>query len=525
MKKIKIIFIGLCIAILTGSSFISCKDQLDINDNPNYPTDGTLATLLPSACATTIAQFGLNGTLLGTMWLQHTTQGNSTNQYNTTVNYTFTTASYNAIWNNAYANTLPDLKLVLERAEKEQAWNYWVIAKILTVYNYHMLADLYEDIPFTEALQAATYKQPKYDNGKTVVYPALLTMLDEAIAKESDATASSNPTLTKQDLFMNGKISKWVAFAKSLKLKIMMRDFTTYKTQISTLLASGGLLEENCAMTTFEDATNKGNPLYEYNIRQLNTTENIRACHTLCEYLLNYNDPRIESIYELTSVANAKIATGQTLSYAEKYEGLPCGTKPETSGVNGVPLTNSSRYKQSYSDPVYLLNDAEAEFLISEAYARLGSTAEAKTYYEKGVTKSFDRWKTSTNMAASFIADGGAYAFDASSQESMIKSIMTQKWISYAKANALDGVFDRNRTGYPTIDPVSVVRVSDSDRSKGLTSGYVLGTLVAPGATTLQPSEFPRRLLVPDASSQYNENAPATKALGEPMWWQIASGK
>ncbi|HPR86117.1 MAG TPA: SusD/RagB family nutrient-binding outer membrane lipoprotein, partial [Prolixibacteraceae bacterium] len=326
-------------------------------------------------------------------------------------------------------------------------------------------------------------------------------------------------------LFFKGVISKWIAFAKSLKLKIMMRDFNTYKTQISSLLSAGGLLEENCAVTTFEDATNKGNPLYEYNIRQLNTTENIRACHTLCEFLLNYSDPRIENIYELTAVASGKIAKGETLTYAQKYEGLPCGTKPPTSGNGSVPLTNSSKFKESFSDPVYLMNDAEAEFLIAEAYARIGDSGKAKTYYDKGVTKSFDRWKESASKASTFITDGGAYAFNASTTETMVKSIMTQKWISYAKANALDGVFDRNRTGYPSIDPSSVVRVSDSDRSKGLTSGYILGTLVAPGATTLQPSEFPRRLLVPDASAQYNVNAPKTKALGVPMWWQVASGK
>lgn len=521
MKKIKLILSGLIIIGLTSLPLTSCDSTLDVNDNPNYPTEATLATLLPSASAFTISQFGLNGTLIGTMWLQHTTQGNSTNQYNTLVNYNLTDASYNAIWTNAYANALPDLKLIIERSETENAWNYWVIAKVLMAYNYHMLTDLYGDIPFTEALQASVYPKPHYDDSKTVIYPGLLAMLDEAIAKETDAKSNANPVLTSQDMFFNGEISKWISFAKSLKLKIMMRDFEANKTQIQSLLASGNLLDGNCAMTSFEDATNKGNPFYEYNIRQLNTTENVRACHTLSEFLLANNDPRIENIYELTANATALIAEGKTLTYAEKYEGIGSGARPETSGANSLPLANSSKFKQSYNDPVYLMNNSEIKFLIAEAYARLGDKAQAKLYYEAGVTNSFDRWTESSGKAAPFLAAGGSYAFDSSSLSAMLNCIMIQKWVSFARANALDGVFDRNRTGIPSIDSEHTVRLSQSDRSKGLTSGYVLGTLVAPESTVLDVTEYPRRLLVPKASSQYNENAPTTKLITEKLWWQI----
>lgn len=517
MKRNKFMRLGLIAVLFTGMTFTSCDDVLDINYNPNFPTEGTMSTLLPSAGATTAAQFGYNGTLIGTMWLQHTTQGNSTNQYNTLVNYQLLTSEYNGIWTNAYANTLPDLKEVIALAEKEKAWNYWIIAKVMTAYNFHMLTDLYEDIPFTEALNPTLYPKPKYDNSKTVVYPGILKLLDEAIAKEADGLAASNPVITKQDFYFGGKIAKWVSFAKSLKLKIMMRDFTTYKAQIEALLAAGGLLEEDCAMTAFEDATNKGNPFYEFNIRQLNTTENVRACHTLCEYLINYNDPRIENIYEIKASASATATT-----YAQKYEGLPCGKKPETSGPTGIPLTNSSKFMQRYNDPVYLMNKAESYFLIAEAYARLDNKAKAKENYENGVRASFNRWAASTGKADAFLA--GSYMFDQTSIETMLKSILTQKWVSFARANALDGAFDRMRTGIPALDPTRTVRVADHDRSQGLTPGYVLGTLVTPASTVLQANETPRRLLIPDASAQYNPNAPKTKAITEPMWWQVAKG-
>ncbi|MEG0889874.1 MAG: SusD/RagB family nutrient-binding outer membrane lipoprotein, partial [Bacteroides sp.] len=104
-------------------------------------------------------------------------------------------------------------------------------------------------------------------------------------------------------------------------------------------------------------------------------------------------------------------------------------------------------------------------------------------------------------------------------------SILTQKWVSYAGANSLDGVFDRNRTGIPAISTALTVRVSNTPGDHRLTPGYELGTLVAPATTVLATNVFPRRMLVPTASSQYNPNAPETKSLDEPMWWQVAKNK
>ena len=99
------------------------------------------------------------------------------------------------------------------------------------------------------------------------------------------------------------------------------------------------------------------------------------------------------------------------------------------------------------------------------------------------------------------------------------------KALEYAKANALDGWFDRNRTGYPALAGTITVRVDDTNPAAGLTPGYELGTLVDPGGSSMQPKQMPRRLMTPTSSSQYNPNAPVTKELYEPMWWQVADGQ
>ncbi|MBK5721341.1 SusD/RagB family nutrient-binding outer membrane lipoprotein [Dysgonomonas sp. Marseille-P4677] len=521
MKKKTLIYIVLSV-LLTSIPFTSCDEYLDVNENPNYPTDANLESLLPAAGASTVAQWGLNGQLIGDLWCQYVTQGNSTNQYNTTVNYSLNQDSYNAFWTNAYANTLKDLKIMIPLAEKEGAWNYWLIGKVLTAYNFHLLTDLYGDIPFTEALDISNYPAPKYDDSKTVVYPGIIALLDEAIAKAAQAKGPGNPLIGPKDFFFGGDIDNWVAFAKSLKLKIYMRDFEANKAKIEALINAGGLFNGDCVFVKFEDATNKGNPLYEYNIRQLNTKENIRACHTFLEFLLATNDPRIEKIYELTATAKEALAEGEELTYREMYGGLPCGTKPSTTegAADAVPIVNSSRYKQAFSDSVFLMNAAESYFQIAEAQARLGKVSEAKTAYDNGVRKAFARWGYD---ATDFIKAGGPYAFDSSSLDAMMKSILTQKWAAGAKANSWDSWMDRNRTGIPAISDAEKVR--ESNVTPGLLEGYELGTLVRPGTTVLQPREIPRRLPVPNVSALYNPNAPATKPTQEPLWWQVPNGK
>ena len=71
-------------------------------------------------------------------------------------------------------------------------------------------------------------------------------------------------------------MDKWVAFANTLKLKIFLRQQNARpqvaESGINDLLNSGAdFLDVDAAMTQFEDAPNKSNPLYESNERQLNT--------------------------------------------------------------------------------------------------------------------------------------------------------------------------------------------------------------------------------------------------------------
>ena len=488
-KSIYLILISLLFTCM------ACEKHLDINVDPNYPTTATPELLLPSSIAWTAARTGSDLQQVGSFWSQHYTQHNSSNQYNTLAIYSVQNSSYTAIWSAAYAGALTDLKRILVRSEQESKWNYYLIAKVLTALNYHILVDLYEKVPFTEALAGAENMSPKYDDSKTV-YAGIITMLDEAVAKIDEAKAVST-AITSEDFIFYGNLDKWVSFAKTLKFKLLMRDFDVNKAQLTALINEGKLLTDDARMNGFVDIENNSNPLFESDRRKLNSKNNMRGAATLINFLKVNNDPRVSIFFE---PARDKDNPNDKFF----YNGMPYGNISLTTGV--FPSNYSSRARLDPTDPVYFLSEAESYFLQAEYYARMNDAANAKALYDKAVDAAFTRWGL-TN-AADFTKAGGVYEFDATNIEDMIRDIITQKWVASTRCQAWDAFFDINRTGYPKLGTKQVGE-----------AGYVLGELVPAKDGVLSPGDFPRRLLIPKTSSDYNPNAPEIIPLTTKMWW------
>lgn len=488
MKKIKYLYIGVLSTVLSGM-FTSCENYLDVNENPNYPGESqvTVSSLLPSAFTGSAAVMGYLYQLYGGMWSQHYTQNPSSSQYITLVNYAMTSSSDLRLWRIPYADVLPDLDLVIKKSEAEGAWNYWVVGKIMTAFTYHVLTDAYGDVPFTEALQG---QNCKYDDSKTVIYPGILKMLNDAIAKEADASATGLRAMSVEDYVFDGDISSWIKFAKTLKLKLLMRDFNANKAEIQTMLAAGGFLtEEDATVHCFEDIVNKSNPFYENDRRQLNTTNNVRACTTLALFLSENNDPRIADFYDKAAADGS-------------YRAIPYGNR--TSTVYSIRTT--SRATIGALDPVYYMSAAEAEYLLAECYARLADAGNAKTHYDNAVELSFERWGRD---GSSFIAAGGAYEFDSSNESSMLKCILTQKWVASTRCQAWDTWFDINRTGIPAVGTVTTDNPA-----------YVVGTLAYNENSSLASGQYARRFIYSRESLDYNTNAPTVvPGITEALWW------
>lgn len=488
MKKIFIV------SIVSFALFAtSCEKMLDINVNPNYPTTASADLSLASSEVFITSAIGSDLQLLGSVWSQFYAQHTGSNQYTNIDSYNLPNSStyVTRTWGLLYAGALPDLENVINKSEESNEWNIWVEAQTLRAFTYHILVDFYGEVPFKDALKGISVN-PTYNSGREV-NAGIIEILDQVIAKSSDALAAEALLLDsrrKSDLILNGDVATWIQFAKTLKLKVMLRDYAANKTAINALLAEGDLLSTDVSLDKYSDKENNSNPLYENDRRKLNTPNNLRASSTIVKYLSSKNDPRLGFFFEKNSAGN--------------YVGLPQGGY--TLGSSWTSKT--SRAALEATDPVFLMSAAESYFLQAECYVLNNDPVKAKINYDLGVKAAFDRCGLGSSAAA-FTAVGGAYEFDITSQTTMLENIWRQKWISAVRTQGWNSFFEINRTGYPVYGTV------DSEKA-----GYVVGNL-APSINTILPAgEFPRRLIYPKSSTDFNPNAPqASIPMQTKMWW------
>jgi len=485
--------------LLVLFSFTACEEDItETNINPNYLPDAGPKQLLPSGIMWSAAKIGGDLELIGGLWAQHYTQNNNASQYRQLERYNVTSADYNAIWTNLWAGALKDLTTIQQKASVSGDWQYYVAAEVMAAFDYHVLNDFYGAIPIQEGLDLETTENPVFVENKQA-NTIILGMLDDAIAKKDQAKAL--PAMGPEDYVFQGNIDNWIKFAKSLKLKILMRDLATNQAAIATLITENDLLTTvDAKVAVFTDAENKSNPLFEQNNRKLNTSINLRASNTLLKYLLANNDPRIEVFYEPTSGSLLPKPTAPRFSGLEQGNYLLSGTT--------APNTVTSGARLSATDPVFFMTAAEVSFLKAEFFVRstTPNLAAAKTNYDDAVSKSFARGGLS---AAPFIEAGGKYAFNASgTQEQMLEQIITQKWVGSTRTQAWDAFLDQNRTGFPKISAVPTTSAS-----------YVPGQYTVSVNSILPAGQLPRRLPYPKISRDYNTNTPAPEALTTKMWW------
>lgn len=499
MKKIFII------AIVTFALFAtSCEKMLDINENPNYPVSASADLSLASGEVFITSAIGGDLHLIGSMWSQFYAQHTGSNQYTNIDSYNLPNSSsyITRSWSLLYAGALPDLENVINKSAEEKEWNLWVQGQTLKAFTYHILVDFYGEVPFTDANKGIPVN-PKYNTGREV-NAGIIDILNLVIAKKADALTAESLLLDsrrKSDLILNGDIATWVQFAKTLKLKILLRDYAGNKTEIDALIAEGDLLSTDVAFGKFTDKENNSNPLFENDRRKLNTTNNLRASSTLAIYLNANNDPR-KDIFFIKSYS---------FSHPEEDElpidtivGLPQGGYTIGSAWSSI----SSKAIIEATDPVYLMSAAESHFLQAECLVLDNKNADAKVQYDLGVKAAFSQWDLD---ATPFIALTGAYYFDSaiSSKDSLLELIWRQKWISAVRSEAWNSFFEINRTGYPVYGTV------DSRKDT-----YIVGNLAPSINSVLPENEFPRRLIYPKSSTDFNPNAPKVSIpMQTRMWW------
>lgn len=478
MKKIFIILAAVTL-------FSSCDEDFDINRDPDNldPNGVALSTEFPAGIVGVAGAQGSYYALIGGFWSQSWTQGNSSNQYKEIDDYSIGTVDYNAGWAAMY-DALGDLRNVKRLAATQENWNYYLMATTLEVHASQIMADFYGLIPYAEANNISIL-QPNFNTGEEV-YDLMVADLTEALSKDLDASLGDAPG--QDDFVFGGNMSNWTAYANTLLLKLYLRQTEARpaiaQAGVTSLLTSGvTFLDADAAMTQFEDAPDRSNPLYESDRRQLNTTINLRASTTTFSFLDENADPRLSEFYN----------PGNPLDQGDFN--------------SGTPQTSIAVVKLHATTPVYFMSHEESLFLQAEALERYASGTGAKEKYDAGVAENFSKWNLN---GVPFVAAGGAYEYPtAGTFNDKLEAIITQKWISSFPGNGFEAFFEQNRTGYPLI---SSVPQSDLSYVPGQFSYSVNG--VTGGL-------FPKRIVFPTSVTSRNQNAPSLIPITTPVWWDV----
>src|SRR4030095_4254354 len=160
---------------------------------------------------------------LGEYWSGHWTQSSTYILTASIFKYEFTNVNFD-YWS-GYYDILEDLDYAIKGASGTLTY-FGGTSRVLKAYVTQMLVDLYGNIPYTDALKGLGSLAPKFDDQKAI-YEDLIKVLDTAVT-----ILKANPVLSlnigSDIVFGSGGAStsatKWIQFANSLKLRILMRQ-------------------------------------------------------------------------------------------------------------------------------------------------------------------------------------------------------------------------------------------------------------------------------------------------------------
>lgn len=501
MKNISKILLLLIVGVVS-----SCDQDLDINTDPNFPAEINRGLSLTAAESSLVSVVGGELTNLGGFYAQYHTQAPSASQFENIDSYNLNTAYANGVWTELYAGCLKDLQYVTTESTAEGDTSTLLIAELLRAYTFQLLVDLFDAVPYTEALNFEGGIITPHATPGPEIYADLLTKIDAAVAAYN-ANPSDNG-VGNQDIIFGGDMGQWIKFANTLKLKMYIRMAYTPNANpaaVNALIANDNFLEEDAKYANFASTTNKRNPFYENTLSQtgLGDINNV-ASNSLLDFYTENNDPRLTAVYRPgTGGAFTSISQGTGNDIA--------GTAVAFARPNVRPTT-----------PVFLISAAESYFLQAEAAIRYAGGAGAKEKYDDGITASFTTYKTyfytdtagaeerirfSVSDAAVQALIDGIYAFTPSGDvEANVRQVIIQKWVALPYVNNIESWIESTRTKYPEV-------VDEG------TENYAIGNRIPSALSILSGTQIPSVLFYPDSEVNRNPNITQRGSITQNVWW------
>jgi hypothetical protein len=359
----------------------------------------------------------------------------------------------------SYYQQLSRGKQMYDLANAAGMTQYMAISKIMRVFNFAYITDLFGDCPYTQALLSkdSGIVHPRYDR-QSDIYPDLLKTLVEANTMLSQASLSIDKNY---DVLYAGSALQWRQFANALRLRLLLRISRKYPQAFADMQT---ILNDNATYPIFKSNADNAELKYlgktSFDSWQggnlANTTTEIdkyKPSKQLVDTLLSKNDPRLP-----VWVAEVDSTTKYTVD-GNLYVGVP-NAIPSPYNYNGGDAHISRLGAIFYQNVNSMVNAsmmtyAEQCFILAEA-AQAGKLSvpgeTAASLYYKGINASLSYYGISSTAQQTYTQQANVV------YDGTLNQLITQKWI----ANFLkgpEGWFDHRRTGLPVfvLGPLSVL--------------------------------------------------------------------
>ena len=504
-------------------SVAACSDFLDINEDPNNPSDANLSDILPSiqiniAGALSASTGGLGN--FSSMYVHHTVQrGTQQNDYAFLGNDFGVSTPWRLL--NTFA--LNDLEQLLQKAEAVESGPYLGVGKIMKAYVYSIMVDIYGDIPYFGTQKGAENLFPAFDDD-AAIYADLLLLIDEAIM---DLEGTSTFVPGADDLFYGGNLNNWRRFAKTLKLKMytQMRLVSDVSKEVSDLLEDDDMMQPGGDFE-FQYGTGTGpenrNPAYAqeyaaggafnhispyfyeimngfntfhdndiyngirdprvpyYFFNQIGEIDANNVPENPCSYCYGYDNGGTFQVQVPELQGTGMLAIYMFSFNIDPNEGFDQSSSQTVMGLYPI----GGRYDDGNGAVVNFNGQADTPQRLLTYYARKYMEAElavtgvsegdARAEFETAMLASFDKVNEIASAASqptlpdtviTEYVNAVLDKFDAADDAGKLEHIMTQKWIA-TFGFGIDAYTDYRRTGFPVLhDPnTDALNVTSSGR-------------------------------------------------------------
>ena len=467
--------------ILLTVATTGCKKYLDINNDPNRPTEAPINGLL----AATTQNTGLNvfraANAGPNYYVQYFASPNASSPTDI-----YDRVDYSGLWRSLYDN-MTDLYDLQQLAIRSNSSAHLGMAKVMMAINLSITTNLWGNVPYTEAFKGDNLR-PKFDDAQQL-HTTCINLLDEGIAElRKTPTVAVTPAAD----FLHGNTAAsatvwnstnriwWIRTAFTIKARLLNQLSKTSGYSAASVLSAVDSAYTNNAMESRVTIFTLRNPWATVARNQASlvldgwlSTQFIT--NTMMANTPN-QDPRLPRITNLTRFGD--------------YRGTRNGA-----GRVGTGTTNDecylvlAGYYSGDASPLFVATFEEVEFIEAEAALRAGDRTRAYNAYLAGIRANMDKVGVAAAARDAYLARPTIGVGSAALQ---LSDIFREKYIAMF---------------------LSPVTFDDARRFNYAYTGFQLPL----NAILTSPI---RRLDYPSSEQQRNGgNTPAVGALTDRLWW------